>query len=143
MRFKVLMVVDDIQHAAADIELLREKGFLVYTTTSIIVDEMIEEVKPDLVFINPTDQDSSATNLYNRMIDNLKFATLPVLYTLSEDDLYLISKKRTSTKESKNYVSDNIIDGIKVSLLSNKELESIQRATKTVDISKNYLNKSA
>lgn len=143
MRFKVLMVVDDMQHAAADIELLREKGFLVYTTTSIIVDEMIEEVKPDLVFINPTDQDSSATNLYNRMIDNLKFATLPVLYTLSEDDLYLISKKRTSTKDSKNYISDNIIDGIKVSLLSNKELESIQRPTKTVDISKNYLNKSA
>lgn len=119
MRLKVLLTGQDKFDHEPDVELLRDRGFLVYRCEETAVNDMIEEVQPDVLIINPTDEQPSSNGLYNRLLKSLKYAKLPLIYTVSEDDVYLVNRKRTSARDKRNFIADNIIDGIKTALGGN------------------------
>ncbi|HEY9178921.1 MAG TPA: hypothetical protein VIN07_14595 [Flavipsychrobacter sp.] len=120
MRLKVLLTGRDKFSQEPDAELLRSRGFLVYRCDEHVINDMIEEVRPDVLIINPVEDQPSATNLYQRILKSIKYATLPLIYTLSEDDTYIVNSKR-NTRNKKSYIVDNIIDGIKTALTSNNK----------------------
>lgn len=115
MRLKVLLTGKDKYYHEPDAEMLKEKGFLVYRCDETVVSDMIEEVHPDVLIINPTDEQQPATTLYHRLLKSIKYAKLPLIYTLSEDDVYLVNGRRTPRNRS-SYIVDNIVDGIKAAL---------------------------
>ncbi len=122
MRLKVLLTGKDKFQHEPDAELLRDRGFLVYRCEENFVNDMIEELHPDVLIINPTDEQEPSTSLYNRLLDNIKYAKLPLIYTLLEDDVYLVNRKRTSSRGKRNFIVDNIIDGIKTALGGNRKV---------------------
>lgn len=117
MRLKVLMVGNS-EGANADAEMLRDRGFLVYTCSETTVNEMVEEVHPAVIFLNPEDSNNSKSiDVYNALLGNIFYTNYPVIYTMSEDDVYIVNRKRTSSKDKRTVISDNIVDSIKVALL--------------------------
>lgn len=120
MRLKVLLTGKDKNAQVPDAEMLRDRGFLVYSCEERVVDDMIDELHPDVLIINPLDAEASSTGLYNRLLSSIKYARLPLIYTLSEDDVYLVNRKRTAIRGMRNFIVDNIIDGIKTALSGNK-----------------------
>lgn len=111
------MTGDNPENMKAEADMLKSRGFLVYTCSEENVDDAIPEVKPDVVFVNPHDPGLHSTQVYHELLDNVKFASIPVIYTLSEDDVYLVNRKRTISRNKRNIITDNIIDGIKCALL--------------------------
>ncbi len=111
MRIKILMACAD----NTDAEMLKEHGFLVYTCDEYTLKEMVDEIKPALVFINKPGNE--ANDIYNKFLNDLRFLSYPVIYTLAEDDVYIVNRKRTAAKKKRTVISDNIIDGIKTALL--------------------------
>lgn len=118
MRLKVLLTGKDKFSQEADAEFLRERGFLVYRCDEHVISDMIEELKPDVLIINPTEDQPSASNLYRRLLKSIKYAALPLIYTLSEDDTYIVNSRR-NIRNKTSYIVDNIIDGIKAALNTN------------------------
>lgn len=127
MRIRILMVGNDPQYLAPDAEMLKERGFGVYTCNDNCVSEMIEEVKPAVVFINPDNPGLSSTKVYHDLLDNIQYASLPVIYTLSEDDVYLVNRKRTASRDKRNMICDNVIDSIKTALLADTNFNRRKR----------------
>src|SRR5438128_2089064 len=126
MRIRILIV----GNKSADAEMLRDRGFAIYTCNENTLYHILPEVKPDVIFINSDDpQDFSSTKLYNQMLDNVQYASYPVMYTLAEDDVYLVNKKRTASKDKRTVITDNIIDGIKMALLPTSP-----RKTRNIDV---------
>lgn len=121
MRLKVLLTGKDKFEHEADAEMLRDRGFLVYRCEEKAVNDMIDEVHPDVLIINPTMQEKSSTSLYNRLLNSIRYARLPLIYTMSEDDVYLVNRQRTLSRGNRNFIVDNIIDGIKTALTGNKK----------------------
>lgn len=117
MRLKVLLTGKDRYHHEPDAEMLKEKGFLVYRCDEEVVKDMIEELHPDVLIINPTDDNHPATTLYHRLLKSIKYARLPLIYTLAEDDVYLVNGHR-SRRSRNSFIVDNIVDGIKTALSS-------------------------
>lgn len=117
MRLKILLTGKDKFSHEPDAEMLRERGFLVYRCDENAVNDMIDEVHPDVLIINRTVEDQQpSSKLYKRLLRSIKHAKLPLIYTLAEDDMYLVNRSRTIAKEAKNFIADNIIDGIKTAL---------------------------
>lgn len=114
MRFKILLVTNKDKATAADAEMLRERGMLVYTCDSSIAAEMVGEIVPDVVLVNPNEPDASLTKSYHSLLQQKKDMNIPVIYTLAEDELYLINIRRRNKIERRT--ADNIIDSIKTSL---------------------------
>lgn len=122
MRLKILLTGKDEKQQQPDAELLSQRGFLVYRCTESMVNDMIDEIHPDVVIVNPVEKDdTTSSSLYERLLNNIKYARLPLIYTLSEDDVYLVNRKRTAVRGMRNFISDNIIDGIKTALGFNKD----------------------
>lgn len=119
MRLKILLTGKDKFQHEPDAEMLRDRGFLVYRCDESDVNDMIDEVHPDVLIINPTVQEQSSTSLYNRLLNSIRYAKLPLIYTMSEDDVYLVNRKRTLSRGNRNFIVDNIIDGIKTALSGN------------------------
>lgn len=120
MRIRVLMVNGEMHPTAPDAEMLKERGFAVYNCTDAIATEVAKEIRPDVIFINPDNPGLGSTKVYHEILDDVAFASIPVIYTLSEDDVYLVNKKRTGSRDRRNIITDNIIDGIRSSLLDVK-----------------------
>ncbi len=118
MRLRVLLTGNDKFSQEPDAELLRERGFLVYRCDERMVSDMIDEIGPDVLIINPTENQASAGNLYQRLLKSIKYAALPLIYTLSEDDTYIVNCKR-NIRNKTSYIADNIVDGIKTALNTN------------------------
>ncbi len=116
MRLKVLLTGKDKFQQEPDAAILRERGLMVYRCDETMVNDMIDEIHPDVLIINPLDEKDSSTNLYNRLLNSIKYAKLPLIYTMSEDDVYLVNRSRTAFKGVRNYIVDNIVDGIKTAL---------------------------
>lgn len=116
MRLKVLLTGKDKFSHEPDAEMLRDRGFLVYRCEENSVNAMIDELHPDVLIINPTGEEQSSSNLYNRLLNSIKHAKLPLIYTLSEDDVYLVNRRRTMARDARNFIVDNIVDGIKTAL---------------------------
>jgi len=121
MRIKILLLGDDPVSLLADGQLLRERGLMVFPTFNLQnITELIEEVKPDALFFDPRNGNNQINEVYNGIINNGNFNNLPVIFTLSEDDIYLVTRKRADTKEKKNIIADNIISALKMALHSNR-----------------------
>lgn len=117
MALRILMTGDDMQILHIDGEMLRGRGFRVYICEhEDILNEMVHEVKPDLVFLNSPHPGKSTTDAYHLLLDNVRHACLPVVFTLLEDDVYLVNRKRTAVKERRYLTSDNILDAIRLAL---------------------------
>jgi DNA-binding NtrC family response regulator len=121
MRIKILLVGEDPLSLLTDGQLLKERGILVYTAFYLEnMEELIREIKPDLVFFNPHKPSGQLTNVYNDFVNSIYFTHIPVVYTLSEDDVYLVTRKRTTSKDKRTIISDNIVDAVKMALRNNK-----------------------
>jgi hypothetical protein len=112
MRIKVLMIGDDPVALIADIQLLRDTQFLVYTSfdTDNLV-PLIEEIHPDIIFINPQHSNSTLTDVYNTIVGDID---IPVIYTLSEDELYFVTRKNGALK--RKVIGDSILAAVKLAL---------------------------
>ncbi len=115
MRLKILMVVDKEDKIHPDAEMLKERGMLVYTCSDAIAEDMVEELVPDVVLINPEVPNAGITKAYHKLLRNKFHFKMPVIYTLAEDEQYLINIRSRANKIVK-LVADNIVDGIRKSL---------------------------
>lgn len=113
------MVGDDPVMLAADIQLLRDKHFLVYTDFNTDnLNPLIEEICPDLLFINPQNANAVLDEVYNAIAADT-WHTGPVVYTLQEDDVYLVTKKNVATGNT-TVIADNILSAIKMAFDDDK-----------------------
>lgn len=119
MSLRILMIGNDSGYLDTDAQLLREKGIRVYVSENTgIVHDMIEEVKPDVVFFNWQTPDNQSADTYHSVLDNIRFASLPVIYTLSEDDVYLVNRKRTASRDQRSLICDSMMAAIRAALLT-------------------------
>jgi DNA-binding NtrC family response regulator len=132
MRIKILLVGDDPVSLMADGQVLRDRGMLVFTTFNTDnLHDLISEINPDLLFFDPKTQDKRTADTYNDIINDSNYAGIPVIYTLSEDEVYLITQKKTETKVRKSLTADNMTTAIKEALYSNKSHH--KKAGKTIN----------
>jgi response regulator RpfG family c-di-GMP phosphodiesterase len=121
MRLKILLIGENPLSLVSDGQLLRDRGLLVFTAFNLDnVPELIKEIKPDVIFFDPHKENSAITEMYNNVVNSIYYTNIPVIYTLSEDDVYLITRKRTTLKEKRTIIADNIIDAIKMALKNTK-----------------------
>jgi response regulator RpfG family c-di-GMP phosphodiesterase len=121
MRIKVVMFGSDPVSLMADAQLLRERGLLVISAFNMqTVNELVNEVKPDVVFFDPSEPNNLVTDAYNAFKQH---SHIPVIFTLAEDDMYLVTRPRNE----RALVADNIVDAVHMAL----EAEPI-RITKPV-----------
>src|ERR1035437_3058612 len=121
MRIKILLIGNDPASLVADSQLLRERGVLVFPAfNSQNIRELVNEIKPDLVFFDPNKPNNQITDAYNNFVNDIYFTNIPVIFTLSDDDVYLVTRKRTASKNKRTNIADNIIDAIKTALQTNK-----------------------
>ena len=121
MRIRILLLGDDPIALMTDSQLLRERGLLVFTAFNMQnISELINEVKPDLVFFDPHKPNNEITESYNNMVSSIYFTHIPVVFTLADDDVYLVTRKRTTIKEKRNIISDNMVGAIKMALTTRK-----------------------
>ena len=131
MGLRILLIGDDLNHLKTDGALLRSKGCRVYFCVNEgLVNKMIEETRPDVVYINTQFHDEHSSALYNTLIDNIQHVSLPVIYTLSENDVYLVNRKRTALKERRYMTSNNLLDAIRISF----ELPEVNRSKKRIPL---------
>lgn len=117
MRLKVLLISNDPPAAMADSQLLRERGLLVFTAFNPQnLAEHVEEIKPDVVFFDPQKINNELTDVYNLFVSDVKYAHIPVIFTLSEDDIYLVTRTRTKIKKATTKIADNIVGAVKMAL---------------------------
>ncbi len=125
MRIKILMLGKDPTSLIADGQLLRDRGIMVFTSFNLEnVPELIKEIKPDLLFFDAAQPDDTFTELYNGIVNSIEYTKIPVIFTLSEDDVYLVTRKRTEMKEKRSMISDNIIDAVKMAMQTGKSKKS-------------------
>ncbi|MES2704915.1 MAG: hypothetical protein V4649_19925 [Bacteroidota bacterium] len=121
MRIKILLLGEDPLSVLADSQLLRDRGMLVYTAFNLLnINDLINEIKPDIVFFDPHKSSNAITDAYNSLVNGIYHTGVPVIFTLSEDDVYLVTRKRTAPKDKRTIIADNIVDAIKMALRSNK-----------------------
>ncbi len=121
MRIKILLLGDDPVSLMADSQLLKERGMLVFTAFNLDnLSEIITEVTPDAVFFDPQKESTAITNAYNNLVNENQ---VPVIYALAEDELYLVTRKRTGAKDKKHTIADNMINAVKMALSNTASYE--------------------
>ncbi|MEZ5016541.1 MAG: hypothetical protein R2800_05770 [Flavipsychrobacter sp.] len=138
MNFRILMLGGDSEAMIPDAEYLRNRGFRVYTCANELADEMISEIVPDVVFVNPNNPGLSSTKLYHELLDNVKFSSIPLIYTLAEDEVYLVNTKRTAPKSKRNFTADNIIDGIRLAITKPKKNKAKTKVPSLIEMQLPY-----
>ena len=110
MSLKILLISDDERAMQADKTYLKDRGLYVHTCLyTNIINDLVCEVKPDVIFINPTLPDNQSTDIYHSFLNDIRHLDIPIIYTMSEDDVYLINRKRTATKAKRNIIADPCI----------------------------------
>jgi DNA-binding NtrC family response regulator len=114
---KILLMGDDPLLLMTDGQFLRDKGFHVHTAFNLDhIPTIIDEVKPDLVFFDPYLQNNRVTDAYNSLVCTAGFKNIPVIYTLEEDEVYLVTRRRTNLKQKYTAIADNIISALKLAV---------------------------
>lgn len=119
MSLKILLIGDNEKAMLADKVYLKDRGLYVHSclyTNTEVVDDLVGEVKPDLIFINPAQSDSGTRHIYQEFLNDINLVAIPIVYTMAEDDVYLVNRKRTVAKPKRNIIADNMIDAIKQAL---------------------------
>ncbi len=123
MRIKVLMTGERTADMAIEAEMLKNKGLMVYTCNPSNTEAFMDEVIPDVVYFNVAGT-SDCADIYHHVLDNAKFMNIPVIYTLLEDDIYLVNKKRNTYSNHRHVICDNILDAIKASVTGMEKIYS-------------------
>lgn len=124
MRIKVLMVGDDPVFSIADARILKNKNVLVYNTYNVDnLDALVDEIRPNIIFINASCPDNYI-NTYKGVINDDRYVTVPVIYTLAEDNVYLVNKPISSSKERRKIIAESVVDAVKISLRNKKHLST-------------------
>ncbi len=118
MNVRILMVGNNEDHLLPEAEMLKQRGLQVYTSSEDCIADMIDEIKPDVVYFNPEEPGVHSTHVYHDLLNDMKHVSVPVIYTLVEDDTYIVNRKRTSSRDKRSVITDNIVDGIKAALLT-------------------------
>lgn len=117
MRIKVLLLGDDPVSLVADAQLMRERGILVLTAFNLAnYKELIAEINPDVIFFDTQKSSQLVTDTYNALLNDHAYNRYPVIFNFIEDDLYLVTRRRTEPKNNRTIISDNIVDSIKMAL---------------------------
>lgn len=117
MSLKILLIGDDERAMQADKVYLKDRGLHVHCALySGIISDLISEVKPDLIFIDPSNPDNATRDIYQNFLNDVDLMGIPIVYTMAEDDVYLVNRKRTPAKPKRNIITDNMIDAIKLAL---------------------------
>ncbi|RYE21641.1 MAG: hypothetical protein EOP51_15150 [Sphingobacteriales bacterium] len=116
MRIKVLMTGNDAENMALEAEVLKEHGFLVYTCPEDNAEAFVGEIHPDVVYVNPQEPDAQSAEVYRDLLQVGSQSGTPIIYTLLEDDLYMVNLAHSNQRGKRKVVCDNIIDAIKVAL---------------------------
>src|ERR1035437_9774389 len=117
MKIKILLVGDKPENTETDCLLLKERGLRVITAFNLEnIAELITEIKPDVVFFDPSKPNTEITGAYNNFVNDINFTKIPVIFTLSEDDVYLVTRKRTASKDKRTGLADNIVGAVKMAL---------------------------
>ena len=120
MHTRILIAGDDQMTLAADSMLLKDRGMYVYTVMSIEnIPELIDEIKPDILFFDSVKMGNDIKDAYNNTVNNTAFKNIPVIFTLSEDEMYLV-KRGIRKKLSK---ADNVVDAVKMALEIDRPLD--------------------
>jgi DNA-binding NtrC family response regulator len=128
MRLKILLLGDDPVAMVADAQLLRERNMLVFTAFNLQnINEMIAEVRPDVIFFDAHRSNDQVTNAYNELVNGIYFTNIPVVFTLAEDEVYLVTRKRTEAKDKRSFIADNMTDAVKIALSSSKGYHKITK----------------
>eukprot|EP01012_Entosiphon_sulcatum_P056848 TRINITY_DN80552_c0_g1_i1.p2 TRINITY_DN80552_c0_g1~~TRINITY_DN80552_c0_g1_i1.p2 ORF type:complete len:127 (+),score=14.54 TRINITY_DN80552_c0_g1_i1:23-382(+) len=106
------MVTNKATEINPDAEVLKERGMLVYTCNDTIAVDMVAELSPDVVLVNPDVPSAGITKAYHKLLRHFR---IPVIYTLAEDEQYLVNIRNKANKMVK-LVTDNIVDSIRNSL---------------------------
>lgn len=106
------MVTNSESESCPDAEVLKERGMLVYTCSDAIAEDMVVELSPDVVLVNPNVPSAGITKAYHKLLRHFK---IPVVYTLAEDEQYLVNIRNKANKLVK-LVTDNIVDSIRNSV---------------------------
>lgn len=106
------MVTNGESESCPDAEVLKERGMLVYTCNDAIAEDMVAELSPDVVLVNPDVPSAGITKAYHKLLRHFK---IPVVYTLAEDEQYLVNMRNKANKLVK-LVTDNIVDSIRNSI---------------------------
>jgi len=124
MRIKVLMVGDDPVFSIADARILKNKNVLVYNTYNVDnLDALVDEIRPNIIFINASCPDNYI-NTYKGVINDDRYVKVPVIYTLAEDNVYLVNKPISSSKERRKIIAESVVDAVKISLRNKKHLST-------------------
>jgi hypothetical protein len=116
MRFKILMTGSPAPSTAIEVEMLKDKGFIVYTCETQNTLAMILEVHPDILYVNLTETSAYTSIYYKKILAKEVNTFIPVIITLLEDDTYLLRKKNILTHKYRNIICDNVYDAIKIAL---------------------------
>ena len=117
MHTRILITCDDPMTLIADCTLLKDRGMYVYTASNLDnIPELIAEVKPDVVFFDAVHMDEAVHTAYNNMMGNTSFKDIPVVYTLTEDDMYLVTPKRADGAPKKSRRATSVLDAVKMAL---------------------------
>lgn len=139
MRLKILLLGDDPVAMVADAQLLRERNMLVFTAFNLQnLNEIIAEVRPDVIFFDAHRSNAEITNAYNELVNGIYFTNIPVVFTLAEDDVYLVTRKRTEAKDKRCFIADNMTDAVKIALSSSTSHQRpVKRAGKNKEDERN------
>jgi chemotaxis response regulator CheB len=119
MRIKVLVIGDNPAAIVPDCQLLKDRGILVFTAFNPgTIADLVDEIRPDVVFFDIEKQDT--VDAYTHFVKNLANGAIPVVYKLSADDVYLVTRKRTTLKDIRTIISRTLPEAIKTALRNNK-----------------------
>lgn len=111
------MISDDPCYIVADVQLLRDKEFRIYTCFNFEnMGEVIREIKPHVVFFNLKYYSSILDSYHNKPdLSNIAY-TSSVIYSIDEDDTYMIVPHGSEINKKRLILSDNIITAVKTAL---------------------------
>ena len=100
MGLRILLIGDDLTYMMKDGAMLRAHGLRVYFCNDFrLVGDLMDETKPAVLFVNAKVHDEESTAMYHRLLDNVHYASIPVIYTLSANDVYLVNRKHLLDKD--------------------------------------------
>ncbi|MDR3680419.1 MAG: hypothetical protein P4L41_10675 [Flavipsychrobacter sp.] len=117
MDLRILMISDDPCYIIADVQLLRDKGFRIYTCFNFEnISDLIREINPHVVFFNLKQHSSILDSYHNKPdLSNMAY-TSSVVYSIDEDGSYMIVPHGNEANKKRLILSDNIITAVKTAL---------------------------
>ncbi len=123
MHTRILITGDNPMTLMADSTLLKDSGMYVYTATNLDnIQELIAEIKPDVIFFDSVNMDEKVNSAYNSVLGSTCFQDIPVVYALTEDEVYLVTAKRTKGVAKKSCRAGSVIDAVKMALKTTPDL---------------------